>query len=128
MKNIFIVLIALVSFNVTAQQQQITDDFVVLTSNPEQLKPILLAAKELNTSGDFKIVLYGANVSPIKTADTEENRKQAIKQNVSLNVCKMSLDHLNIDPKDLPEEVEVVDNAFLTAFQLQKKGYKLLSL
>ncbi|MCG2431538.1 DsrE family protein [Aequorivita xiaoshiensis] len=128
MKNIFIVLVALVSFSVSAQQKQITDDFVVLTSNPEQLKPILLAAKELNTSGDFKIVLYGNNVLPIATSETEESRIQAIKQNVSLNVCQMSLDRLKVDPKDLPEEVEVVDNAFLTAFQLQKKGYKLLSL
>ena len=128
MKNILYIFIALLSFGVSAQIQQITDNFVVLTSNPEQLKPILLAAKELNTSGDFKIVLYGKNVAQITTSETLENRTQAINQNVDLSVCKMSVDLLKIDTKKIPKEIEIVDNAFLYAFQLQKKGYKLLSL
>lgn len=128
MKKLIQILIVLVGFGVTAQQTTQTNKFVVLTPKVEQLKPILLAADKLTEKEDFQIVLYGQNVTDILKAEMEEYIRWAQKSEVNLAVCKMSLNKLQIDPASLPKEIEVVDNAFLTAFQLQKAGYILLNL
>lgn len=128
MKNILHLFIVLLSFSAIAQQEQKPDNFVVLTTKTEQLKPILLAAEEFQSNGGFRIVLYGGNVAELLNPETKTDIEQAEKLNVKLSVCRMSLDRLKIDPLKIPAEVEIVDNAFLYAFQLQKKGYQTLNL
>ena len=128
MKKTIQILLLLLSFSAISQQNTEPINFMVLTPEIGQLKPILLAAEELKADGDFKIVLYGKNVPELLTSETKKFIEQAEKLNVKLSVCKISLDMLQINPNALPKEIEVVDNAFLYALQLQKKGYKILSL
>lgn len=127
MKRIVLIFILVLSLGVMAQEANGPKDFMVLTPKVEQLKPILLAADELATDGDFEIVLYGKNVADILKPETEKFISWAGKLNVKVNVCKMSLDLLQINPNTLPKEINVVDNAFLYAFQRQKAGYKILN-
>ena len=128
MKKTIQILLLLLSFSAISQQNIEPIKYMVLTPEIGQLKPILLAAEELEADGDFKIVLYGKNVPELLTPETKKFIDQAEKLNVKISVCKMSLDMLQINPNTLPKEIEVVDNAFLYALQLQKKGYKILSL
>lgn len=128
MKKIIQILILLVSFGAISQVESKPMDFMVITSKINQLEPILLAANDIATKGDFKIVLYGKNVSELLNPETEKFIRWAKKSNVKISVCQMSLDVLKINPKTIPEEIEVVNNAFLYALQLQKAGYKILSL
>lgn len=128
MKRTIQIFLLLLSFTAISQQNTEQINFMVLTPEIGQLKPILLAAEELEADGDFKIVLYGKNVPELLTPETKKFIEEAEKLNVKLSVCKMSLDRLQINPNTLPKEIEVVDNAFLYALQLQKKGYKTLSL
>lgn len=128
MKKLIQILIVLIGFGVTAQQTTQTNKFVVLTPKVEQLKPILLAAEKLTEKENFAIVLYGANIESILKPEMKNYIRWAAKLDVNLAVCKMSLNKLQIDPASLPKEIEVVENAFLTAFQLQKAGYILLNL
>ncbi|MCG2420173.1 DsrE family protein [Aequorivita sp. F47161] len=128
MKKYIQILIVLLSLSATAQQTAKPKDFVVLTSKLEQLKPILLAADNLPDKENFQIVMYGPNAADLLKTETKEYINWATNSDVKISVCKMSLDKLQIDPKTLPKQIEVVENAFLTAFQLQKAGYKLLNL
>ena len=128
MKRTIHLLLLLISFSAISQQNIEPINYTVLTPEIGQLKPVLLAAGELEADGDFKIVLYGKNVPELLTPETKKFIEQAEKLNVKISVCKMSLDMLRINPNTLPKEIEVVDNAFLYALQLQKKGYKILSL
>ena len=127
MKNTFSLIFLFLSLNLMAQQKTATD-FVVLTPKFEQLQPILLSAKEINTDGNFQVLLYGKEVIQLTDPDIRKFIEWAEQVKVKLSVCKMSLDMLKIDPSSIPREIEIVDNAFLYSFQLQKKGYKSLTL
>ncbi len=127
MKNILSILFLSLSLGLMAQQSP-TSDFVVLTPKIEQLKPILLAAEKLQPRGDFQVILYGKEVGQLTNRNLREFIAWAQKESVTLSVCNMSLEMLKIDPASIPEEFEIVDNAFLSALQLQKQGYINLSL
>ncbi|MGO3183546.1 MAG: DsrE family protein [Aequorivita sp.] len=128
MKKTIQIFLLLISFSVFAQQDSQSMNFVTLATEIDQLEPILLAAREMDTEGDFKIVLYGKNVGDLLNASAEKLIKSAAESDVKLSVCQMSLDMLQINHKAVPKEIEIVDNAFLHALQLQKTGYKILNL
>ncbi len=111
-----------------AQEKHQNTDFVILTSQYDQLTPIMLAAEDENRDGDIQVVLYGNEVKQLTSPDIRKYLELAENFKVKLLVCQMSLDRLKIKPDSLPKEIEIVDNAFLYSFQLQKKGYKSLTL
>ena len=113
----------------TSQSDTVQTNFVVLTSKFQQLEPIMLAAQEMkNSFGVFKIVLYGSEVGEFTKPTAERYIKWAKATGVNLSVCAMALERMKVDPKSIPKEIEIVDNAYLHSLQLQKKGYKSLSL
>src|SRR5690554_1609609 len=127
MKNTISIILLFLSFGLMAQGQTATN-FVVLTPKIEQLQPILLTAQEIKADGNFEVVLYGNEVGKLTSPETDKFIQWAEKMDVKISVCRMSLDRLKINPNSLPKEIKIVDNAFLHSFQLQKKGYKNLSL
>ena len=48
--------------------------------------------------------------------------------NVRLIVCNMALKTFEVNPADIPDEFEVVDNAFTHILQMQKQGYLSIQL
>lgn len=54
--------------------------------------------------------------------------KQAEEAGVKIVACGFSLNKFKVDRKDIPQEMEVVENGILYDFQLQKKGYYSLGL
>ncbi|SDX45945.1 DsrE family protein [Aequorivita viscosa] len=128
MKNSIAIIILFLSLGVTAQQKFETTNFVILTSNIDQIEPILMAAQNESREGEFQIVFYGSKVKQLSNDSFKENLKLAEEFNVKLFVCQMSIERLKIDLATIPEEITLVENAFLYALQLQKKGYKTLNL
>ena len=150
MKYFIPIIIALFSIGATAQNNEVASqsktsinateltnsqskaeltNFIVLTSKFQQLEPIMLAAKEMQGAyGVFKIVLYGSEVGEFTTPAAVRYIKWAKEIGVNLSVCEMALERMNVDPTTIPSEIEIVDNAYLHSLQLQKKGYKSLSL
>lgn len=136
MKYLAQIVLVLISFSTLAQtdvnQSQNQSDlpnFVVLTSKYQQFEPIMLAAQEMNKSfGVFKVVLYGEEVGELSKPEVQKHIKKAQQVGVSLSVCAMALERMQVDPTSIPKEIEIVDNAYLHSLQLQKKGYKSLSL
>jgi len=116
--------------NQTGEQQ----NYVVLSKNIKQLKPILMTADSLaeedgETYGEFQVVLCGKTVQDIKNnADFKLLLKQAELQNVTVTVCGLSLNAFEVDQKQLPEHLEVVENGILYGFQLKKKGFISLTI
>ena len=139
MKRIFIssILIFLTTFSVTAQAQTNPSEksnYVVLTRNVPQLKPIILAAEELAVQdkkqfGDFQVVICGKTVQELTNQELMGNfLNQAEKAKVTINACGFSLKKFGVDPKNLPPGINIVENGILFNFELQKKGYLSIEL
>ncbi|MBZ9786231.1 DsrE family protein [Psychroflexus sp. CAK57W] len=109
-------------------------DYVVLSKNIKQLKPILMTAASLaeedgENHGEFKVIFCGKTVSDMKNnPDFSKLLKQAKLQHVKVSACGLSLNKFSISPDDLPEILEVVDNGILYGFQLKKKGFISLTI
>jgi len=128
MKNSILYILMFLSLGLMAQDKNTHTDFVILTSQFDQLEPILITAESLSSKDNFQIVLYGKDVKQITEPEMEKYLIWAEKSEAKFFVCQMSLDRLKIEKSELPSGIEIVDNAFLYSLQLQKKGYKTLNL
>ena len=132
----FIILISVFGNNVYAQEMHIShhQDYVVLTKKIPQLQPILLTAEALRKEdgahhGNFEVIICGSEIGDI----TDQKKmtgfiQMAEKAGVQLVACGFSLDKFKVDISKIPQEIKIVENGILYNFQLQKKGYKSLSL
>ncbi|SEA38269.1 DsrE/DsrF-like family protein [Flavobacterium gillisiae] len=111
-----------------------TKNYVVLTKNIQQIKPIVLAAKALATEdgknfGNFKVIICGKTVTDLTDKELiTEYVEMAKKNNVTLIACGFSLKKFKVNADNIPKELEVVDNGILYNFQLQKSGYLSIEL
>lgn len=121
----------------TTQAQQMdnnTNNYVVLTKKVPQLQPIILTAEALKAQegdafGDFQVIICGKEIGDITDAEKMGNFIiKAEQAGVKIIACGFSLNKFKIDPETVPEEIEIVENGILYNFQLQKKGYKSISL
>jgi intracellular sulfur oxidation DsrE/DsrF family protein len=121
--------------NIQAQQiDNSKNNYVVLTKKVEQLQPIILTAESLKAEegeafGDFQVIICGKEIGDIN--DTEKISDfitKAKKAGVKIIACGFSLNKFKVDKTKVPKEIEVVENGILYNFQLQKKGYKSISL
>lgn len=109
-------------------------NYLVLTKNIKQLKPILLAAKELAKEdgakyGEFHIVICGRTVMNLENSEEiQPFLEMAEAQHVKIVACGFSLQKFNVNPKNLPPDVGTVENGILYAFQLKKNGFQTISL
>ena len=110
------------------------NNYVVLTKTIPQLQPIILTAEALAQEdgrkfGDFQVIICGKTVTDL--SDKEMMQKfivQAEKAKVKIVICGFSLKQFKVDQKDIPQELEVVENGILHNFQLQNKGYLSIEL
>lgn len=109
-------------------------NYVVLTRNVQQLKPIILAAEELavqdgDNFGDFQVVVCGKAVQDLSNEETMSNFLTSAKNaGVTINACGFSLKKFGVDRTSLPKPLRVVENGILHNFLLQKKGYLSIEL
>ncbi|UZH54960.1 DsrE family protein [Salinimicrobium tongyeongense] len=139
MKNIFYssILIMLALFTISTQAQTRASgksNYVVLTKQIPQLKPILLAAQELAKQdghhfGDFQVVVCGKAVQNLTNEEmVKDFISQAGQANVTINACGFSLKKFGVDHEELHQSLKVVENGILYNFELQKKGYLSIEL
>ncbi|QTY27673.1 sulfur reduction protein DsrE [Flavobacterium sp. CS20] len=133
--SIFLMLTLFGTLNTQAQQMNNDkNNYVVLTKKVPQLQPILMTAESLKAEdgdafGDFQVIICGKEIGDI--TDTEKIRDfivKAEKAGVQIIACGFSLNKFKVDKTKVPKEIEVVENGILYNFQLQKKGYKSISL
>tara|TARA_R110002049_G_scaffold253340_1_gene428615 strand:+ start:1080 stop:1469 length:390 start_codon:yes stop_codon:yes gene_type:complete len=121
--------------NLKAQQMN-TDknNYVVLTKKIPQLQPIILTAEALkaeegNAYGDFQVIICGKEIGDITDAEKIKGFiEKAEKAGIQLVACGFSLNKFKVDKTKVTKEIKVVENGILYNFQLQKKGYRSLSL
>lgn len=133
--SIFLMLTLFSTTNLKAQQMnKDKNNYVVLTKKVAQLQPIILTAEALKAEegdafGDFQVIICGKEIGDI--TDAEKINKfitKAEKAGVQLVACGFSLNKFKVDKTKISEEIKTVENGILYNFQLQKKGYKSLSL
>ncbi len=125
----------MISVNMSAQENtNFKNNYVVLTKKIPQLQPILLTAEALKAEdgenfGDFQVIICGKEIGDI-TDPEKINKfiKKANKVGVQIVACGFSLNKFKVEKTKIPKELKLVENGILYNFQLQKKGYKSLSL
>jgi intracellular sulfur oxidation DsrE/DsrF family protein len=133
--SVFLMLTLFSTANLQAQQMNNDkNNYVVLTKKVPQLQPIILTAEALKAEdgedfGDFQVIICGKSIGEI-TNPEKINRfiQKAEKAGVKLVACGFSLNKFKVDKTKVPKEMKVVKNGILYNFQLQKKGYKSISL
>ncbi len=133
--SIFLMLALLGTSNLQAQQtSNDKNNYVVLTKKVPQLQPIILTAEALKAEegdafGDFQVIICGKEIGDITDSDKMgEFIEKAGNAGVQLVACGFSLDKFKIDRTKVPKEMKIVENGILYNFQLQKKGFKSVSL
>ncbi|MGO1728314.1 MAG: DsrE family protein [Flavobacteriaceae bacterium] len=117
--------------NTTQEEKQ---NYVVLTRQIPQLKPIIFAAQDLAEEdganfGEYHVVVCGKTIEGITDHQKmNEYLTLAKKHNVKLFACGFSMQKFGVEPSQLPKGVDVVKNGILYNFQLQKKGFKSITL
>ena len=118
----------------TYSQENSKHNYVVLTKNTGQLKPILLAAKSLSEEdganfGNFEIIVCGKDIGKLTDIETiQSHLAEAEKVGARIIACGFSLNKFNVDAEKLPTDMRIVENGILYNFELQKQGYLSLSL
>ncbi len=110
------------------------NNYVVLTRKIPQLKPILLAAEQIKKEdgrnfGKFEIVVCGKTVR--KMTDSQSIQpflEKAKKLGLKIHACGFSLKKFGVNQKDLPRDLDVVENGIYFNLDLQRKGYKSIEL
>lgn len=139
MKTILSSFILSIFFIIGNVQQSISQEttkqnYVVLTKKVAQLKPILLAAKDLAKEdgpnfGNFEVIVCGKEIGDLTDIEKlQPHLEEAEKLGVNIIACGFSLNKFQVDPKKLPKDMIIIDNGILHSFKLQKKGYLSLSL
>lgn len=120
---------------VTSQtQSEQAYNFVVLTRNTQQLKPILMAAEDLSKENgeqfdEFYVIVCGKAVKDLSNPKTMEHFiKDAQRLGVQLMSCGFSLKKFGVNEEKLPEGIKVIENGIQFNLELQKQGYINLSL
>ena len=109
-------------------------NYVVLTKDIQQLKPIILAANDLAAEdgihfGMFKVIICGKTVTGlIQKEKIAPVLAMAEKYHVELYACGLSLTQFKVNTRELPKQIQVTKNGILYNFQLQKKGYLSIEL
>src|SRR5690606_33714402 len=89
-------------------QQKEKQNYVVLTKNVQQLKPILLAAQALSKEdgeqfGNFEIIVCGKGIQEITNLEIlKPHLEKAEILGAKIVACGFSLKKFNVDPKNLP--------------------------
>ncbi|ALJ04617.1 sulfur reduction protein DsrE [Pseudalgibacter alginicilyticus] len=140
MKNTIIILSTLFLFilGTTTSQSQNSypkkNNYLILSKNIQQLKPILLTAKELAKEdgkkyGDFYVIICGKTVNNIENnTDFISLLEKTTLQHIKVFVCGISLNNSNISADQIPSNLEITDNGILYGFQLIKKGFISLTI
>lgn|SRR5690554_4022037 len=133
--SLFLMLVLFNNANLQAQDVDSSkNNYVVLTTKVPQLQPIILTAEALkaeegDTFGDFKVIICGKDIGQITDPEKiNEFILKAKKAGVQIIACGFSLNKFNVDKTKVPASMDIVENGILYNFQLQKKGYKSLSL
>ncbi|WP_026452441.1 hypothetical protein [Aequorivita capsosiphonis] len=122
------------NFQNSFAQQMDKQNYVVLTKNVQQLKPILLAAEALANQdgedfGNFEIIVCGKTIGDSTNLEVMQphlEKAQLIGANIV--ACGFSLNRFKVDRKRIPKDMKIVKNGILYNFQLQKQGYLSLEL
>ncbi|WP_308993953.1 DsrE family protein [Mariniflexile litorale] len=110
------------------------NNYLVLSKNIQQLKPVLLTANELAKEdgkkyGAFYVIICGKTVNDISdNPDFNALLEKAKAQKVNVFVCGISLSKFNINSETLPSNLEITPNGILYGFQLTKKGFITLTI
>lgn len=110
------------------------NNYLVLSKNIKQLKPVLLTAEALAKEdgrkyGEFYVIICGKTVNDIAdNTNFNELLEKAKAQNVKVFACGLSLSKFNVNTETLPDNLEITPNGIFYGFQLVKKGFNTLTI
>lgn len=125
----FIIPVLVLFYTIKVNAQETTaQNYIVITRNIAQLKPIIETAALLQQDGEpkfgtFEVVICGKAIAEIVKPEVMKGiLTMAAKNKVTLLACGLSMKKFNILEADIPEPIKVVENGLLYNFHAQQKG------
>lgn len=110
------------------------NNYLVLSKNIQQLKPILITATALHQEdaenfGDFIVIFCGKTVTELaNNPNLNKLLEQAKEQHIQILACGLSLKKFHVNPEELSSSIQIIENGILHGFQLTKKGFFTLTI
>lgn len=100
-------------------------------SEERPLRSAFMMYEQMTKSGvkfkNYEIVIWSKVVKDIKDdKDLFEFISKRMDDGITVSVCSVAMDRLGVTKDDLPEGIEIVDNAYVRIFELQALGYNFL--
>lgn len=127
MKRIVLLLALLIGMGSMAQEPK--KNFVISTSNPEQVPVIIKTANQLvdefdEELGEVQIVLYGKAVKELADAKVIDDWFAGVTSDkIHFFACSLALEKTKTDKTKVSEKVQIVANAYVHILKLKTKGY-----
>lgn len=106
--------------------------FAMLVQSVKSLRSAIMTATEIkqsNPKSDFEIVIMGQMVLELSTdKDLQEAFKVAKQYGVQLRVCEFAMKVYGVSMDSINPYIKGTPNAHKYMFQLQERGYNVLSI
>ncbi|MCP1996472.1 DsrE family protein [Flavobacterium sp. HSC-61S13] len=106
--------------------------FAILVQSVKSLRSAIMTATEIkqaNPKVDFEIVIMGQMVQELATdKDLQEAFKIAEQYGVQLRVCEFAMKVYGVSMDSINPYIKGTPNAHKYMFQLQERGYNVLSI
>lgn len=108
-----------------------TPDYAMGVSTEKHLKAAIQLFHQFETSGvtinNFEIVVWGKVVSELKNGgELAEPISKQVKGKLKITVCNVALYFFDMTGSDIPDNVEIIPNAYIRMYELNALGYNTL--
>lgn len=105
-----------------------TPDYAMGVSTEKHLKAAIQLFQQLETSGvtinNFEIVVWGKVVSELKNGgELAKLISGQVKGKLKITVCNVALNFFDMTKTDIPNNVEIIPNAYIRMYELNALGY-----
>lgn len=113
------------------QPDKQSNNYALLVRNFNHLKAAvktvdMMTEDEPNAVNNFEVVICGNKITTI--SEHQALIEEALNKEITLTACGMSMNKFSMGNEELPEGVEVVPNGLIRIFELQDKGYKIITM
>ena len=113
------------------QSNEQSNNYALLVRNYNHLRAAvntldMMTSENPKAVNNFEVVFCGRKITKINKHQSLIN--EAKQKGVTLTACGMSMKKFSMDKKQLPNGVVVKPNGLIRIFELQKKGYKTITL
>lgn len=108
-----------------------SDKFAIMLSQPKHMETAIVTAEMLdiaNRGYTFEVVMVGPLAKEMsENPDFKKYIDMSEKLGIKLSVCGIALERQGVDESKVDERIHITANAWLRIYELQDKGYNVIT-